>query len=150
MKLVLLLVTLVAAVTLAAVAIAATPTATDPVVQLKKQVRDLRGDKADLQDTVRSLRIDKADLNDEIDAQNDLLTDQSATITRLRGRLANQPDPIDVITSRDPDGLWQAMTAIWRAFPTLDAGNLCGYDKASTQNDALTPASFSFYRWSVC
>lgn len=156
MKLILLVVTLAAAVTLAAVALAATPAATpaagDPpqVAQLKKQVRDLRGDKADLQDTIRALRSDKADLRLERDAQDAVIEDQADTITRLRSRLANQPDPLDVITSRNPDGLWAAAQAIWREFPTLGAGSLCGFDKARTDSADLIPDSITFYRWTSC
>lgn len=115
--------------------------ATDPTPQ--QQVAQLR-------QKLRNARLDLADANNQIDALNQAISDQGDTIQRLRNRLANQPSAIDVITNRDPDGLWAAAQAIWRAFPTLDAGSLCGYDKASTQSDGLTPTSITFYNWQTC
>lgn len=104
-----------------------------------------------LKQKLRNARLDLADAQNQIDAQNSVIEDQAATIQRLRTRLANQPDPLDVITNRDPDGQWAAMVAIWRAFPTLN-GALCGYDKSNTPPDGigLTLTSFTFYRWQGC
>lgn len=126
---------ILAIVLLPLVAIAATSPAAGPdpqVTQLKKQLRNAQA------------RI--SDLQDQIDAQNDLLADQAATITRLRARLANQPDALDVILARDPDGLWQAMRAIWIAFPAADP---CGYDKSYVPADGvgLTLTTYTFYRF---
>lgn len=117
---------------------AAPPPAQVTIAQLRAKIQDLRSDKADLQD--------------QVDAQDAVIGDQADTIQRLRARLANQPDPLDVITARGPDGLWAAMVAIWRAFPTLDEGALCGYDRSSVPGtgDGLTLTSFTFYRWSGC
>src|SRR5882724_7165465 len=66
------------------------------------------------------------DLKDEVDAQDAVISDQNDTITRLRAR-----DPLDAVLARSPDGLWSAIVAIWQAFPTLDPGALCGYDKSN-------------------
>lgn len=117
---------------------AAPPPAQVTISQLRAKVADLRNDKADLQD--------------QVDAQNDVLSDQADTIQRLRTRIANTPEPIDAITARGPDGLWAAMVAVWQAFPRLDQTQICGYDKGSTPGDGLglTLTSFSFYRWSGC
>jgi hypothetical protein len=131
-----------------AVGATASADAVDPQVpQLKKQVRDLRSDKADLQAVIRDLRSDKADLNDQIDAQDDLIGNQADTITRLRAR-----DPLDAVTARDADGLWQAMRAIWLAFPRLPEGALCGYDKSlvPADPDGYTLTSYTFLRFTGC
>lgn len=105
-----------------------------------------------LKNKLRNARLTNADLQDEIDAQDALISDQSDQIQRLQNRLQNQPDPLDVITARGPDGLWNAMGAIWRAFPTLGEGQLCGYDKAVNPGGGvgLTLTSFTFYRWQGC
>lgn len=123
----------------------APPPARVTISQLRAKIQDLRSDKADLQ-------ADKADLRVQVDAQNAVIGDQSTAILRLRAQLANQPDPLDVITARGPDGLWAAMLAIWRSFPVLDPGQICGYDKGSVPADGvgLTLTSFTFYRWSGC
>lgn len=127
------------AVALIVTASTAAPIAQPPTIQQLKQ-------------RITALRNDKADLQDEIDAQDAVISDQSDTIQRLRDRLANQPDPLDVITARSPDGLWNAMGAIWRAFPTLPASELCGYDKSMNPGGGigLTLTTFSFSRWSGC
>ena len=137
MKLIILLAAVLAVVVTAS---AATPTSSQSgptIAQLKQRIQDLRSDKADLQD--------------EVDTLNQVVSDQNDTITRLRYRLANQPDPLDVITSRGPDGLWSAMRAIWQAFPNLDPGDLCGYDKNSNPGgDGFTVTIYSFEKWSGC
>lgn len=127
---------LIALVTTAA--LAAGPPPAQQINQLKQKVQDLRSDKADLQD--------------QVDAQNDVISDQADTIQRLRNHIANEPDPLDVITARGPDGLWQAMRAIWLAFPTQDPSQLCGYDRSyvPADGDGLTLTSYSFYRWQGC
>lgn len=87
-----------------------------------------------------------SDLNDQIDAQDATISDQSDTITRLRAR-----DPLDAVVARNPDGLWNAMLAIWHAFPTRPPGQLCGYDKSSsTAGLGLTLSSFQFDEWQGC
>jgi hypothetical protein len=138
---------------------AAPPTLQQQIAQKNDRIADLRADKADLQDTVeaqakriRNLRSDKADLNDIIDAKDALISDQGDTIGRLRYQIANTPEPLDEILARGPDGLWSAMTAIWRAFPTLDPASLCGYDKSNAPgaDEGLTLTSFMFYKWSGC
>lgn len=107
---------------------------------------------AKLKQQNRQLRLDNADLQDEVDAQNAVIGDQTDTILRLRTRINNQPDPLDAITNRSPDGLWQAMRAIWLAFPTLDPGSICGYDKSVVPGvgDGLTLTTYSFSRWTGC
>lgn len=107
---------------------------------------------AALKKQLRVARLNNADLQDQIDAQNSVISDQADTIQRLRTKLANQPDPLDVITARSPDGLWAAMLAIWQAFPALPVGLLCGYDKNSVPGDGigLTLTSFTFFRWTGC
>lgn len=107
---------------------------------------------AQLRQKIQNLRNDKADLQDQIDTQDSVIGDQNDTITRLRYRLANQPDPLDVITSRGPDGLWSAMVAIWQAFPRLDPSDICGYDKSQSPGDdtGLTLTTFTFSRWTGC
>lgn len=132
---------ILAIVLLPLVAIAAVSPAAGPdpqIVQLKKQLRTAQAKINDQQD--------------QIDEQNNLLADQADTNQRLRNRLANPPDPLDAILSRGPDGLWQAMRAIWLAFPTIDPGALCGYDKSNvpSDGDGLTLTSWTFYRWSGC
>jgi hypothetical protein len=92
-------------------------------------------------------------LQDQVDAQDEAISNADDTITRLRYRLANQPDPLDVITDRGPDGLWNAMRAIWLVFPNLPEGQLCGYDKSNVpagDGEGLTLTSFTFYRWQGC
>lgn len=139
MKLALILalagITLIASGSLAA---SPQPPPSQQITKLKQQVQDLRSDKADLQT--------------QVNAQNDVIGDQADTITRLRNRIANQPDPLDVITSRGPDGLWNAMRAIWLAFPTLDPGALCGYDRSNVPGDSDSPTltSYTFYRFGGC
>lgn len=105
-----------------------------------------------LRNKLRNARLANADKQDVIDAQDALISDQSDQIARLQAKLANQPDPLDVITARSPDGLWNAMGAIWRAFPTLPPGQLCGYDKSQDPGGSigLTLTTFSFSRWSGC
>lgn len=131
-----------AAITIAATAggaaAAVDPTPQQQIVQLKKQIR------------AKNARI--ADLQDERDALNLVLEDKDDQITRLQSRIANQPDPLDVIIAREPDGLWSAMLAIWRAFPTIPAGELCGYDRSSSSGDAVpfTVTTYTFSRWTGC
>lgn len=129
---------LVAFALVATSSIAAGPPPSQQLAQLRAKIQDLRNDKADLQD--------------QIDALNQSNGDQADTIQRLRNHIANEPDPIDVITARGPDGLWQAMRAIWLAFPTQDPSQLCGYDRSYVpgDGDGLTLTSYSFYRWSGC
>lgn len=81
-----------------------------------------------------------ADLNDDIDARD-------ATIDRLRAR-----DPLDAVTARNPDGLWDAMRAIYAAFPSLPPGEFCGYDKSFIPSGGLglVATSYTFYNWSGC
>lgn len=88
-----------------------------------------------------------ADLYDEIDTNQTVIDAQADVITRLRNR-----DPLDAVTARGPDGLWNAMIAIWQEFPTLGLGEFCGYDKSTTPGggDGLTVTSYTFYRWSGC
>lgn len=119
----------------------ASPAAPDPTPQqtIAKQKQ-----------TIRALRANRDDLRQERDAQDAVIGDQNTQITRLQFRLANPPDPLDVIAARNPDGLWAAAQAIWREFPTLAVGSLCGFDKASTQSAELTPDSLTFYRWTGC
>ena len=93
-----------------------------------------------------------AELKDEVDAQDAVISDQNDANLRLRTRIANWPDPLDVITARGPDGLWAAMVAIWQVFPTLDPGALCGYDKGDVPGGdvGLSLTSYTFYLWSGC
>ena len=107
---------------------------------------------ATLKKKLSNARSDLADANDQIDLLNSANDDQNDTITRLRYRLANQPDPIDVITARGPVGLWNAMIAIWQEFPRLDPADICGFDKSMVPGDDLTPdlTSYTFYRWIGC
>lgn len=127
------------AIVTVSVSVAADPL-TQQVAALKKQIRQ------------KNARID--DQASQIQAQDALIEDQQATITRLQNRIANQPTPMEAILSRDTDGLWSAMTAIWRAFPTLPDDQVCGYDSTSNTSgpdtDGVTLTSFSFYRWSGC
>ena len=138
MKLIILLAAVLAVVVTASAATPSNSQSGPTIAQLKQRIQDLRSDKADLQD--------------EVDTLNQVVSDQNDTITRLRYRLANQPDPLDVITSRGPDGLWAAMRAIWQAFPNLDPGQLCGYDKSNSPGDGigLTVTIYSFEKWSGC
>lgn len=105
-----------------------------------------------LRNKLRNARLNNSDLQVEIDAQDALISDQGDTIARLRARLASQPDPLDAVTARSPDGLWAAMVAIWQAFPTIDAGQLCGYDKGQNPGNGipLTVTSYSFIRVTGC
>lgn len=107
---------------------------------------------AGLKKQVRNLRSDKADLRDQVEAQDLVIADLNDQLARLRTRLANQPDPLDAVVARDPDGLWAAIAAISRAFPNQPEGQLCGYDKssASSESATLSLTSFSFFRWSGC
>lgn len=141
MRLLFIFLSITVVVVVGAVALAATPAVPDltPVQIIAKQKK-----------TIEGLRDQRADLRQERDAQDAVIEDLQASNARLRARLAAVPDPIDAILARNPDGLWAAMQAIWAVFPTLPPGSLCGYDRASTQNDELTPASFTFYRWQVC
>lgn len=136
----LLAVTIAALAIIAAVALAATPVQNDatPAQIVVKQKR-----------TIAMLRDQRDDLRQERDAQNAVIEDLQADNARLRSRIANWPDPIDVITARDPAGLFAAVQAIWAVFPVGPTG-LCGYDRSSTQNDGLTPDILSFYRYTVC
>lgn len=122
----------------AGVALAAVPDATPTISQLQKKIR------------VQQNRI--GDLKDEIEAQDAVISDQNDTITRLRTRIANQPDAIDVITAQSPDALWASMRAIWAVFPTLPEGQLCGYDKTMSPGDplGLSLTIFQFQRWTGC
>lgn len=135
-----LLILVVLLLPLVVLAAASAPAAgPDPqIARLKQQVRNLNGKVSDQQDT--------------IDSQVSIISDQSDTIARLRGRIANWPDPVDAINAGSPDDQWAAMVAIWRAFPTLDPGQLCGYDKGNVpgDGDGLTLTSWTFYRWSGC
>lgn len=134
---------LLVVVLLAIAVLAVGSSAAPPDLTLPQQV-------AQLQKKLRSSRLANADLRVQLAAQDAVIEDQSAQVLRLQGRLANLPDPVDVITARDADGMWSAMLAIWRAFPTLPAGSLCGFDKGSTQSADLTPTSYSFFRWTAC
>lgn len=124
--------------------------AATPGPTIAQQLATAQATLAKSKQTNRALRARLADQQDVITTQDATLADQADTIARLRDHIANQPDPLDVITSRDEDGLWAAAQAIWRVFPTLPVGSLCGYDKSSTQNDGLTPASLSLYRYTNC
>jgi len=97
--------------------------------------------------TIDKLRDQIADLKDERDAQDGVIEDQNATLTRLRAR-----DPLDAILARDADGQWDAITAIYKDFPSLPPGVFCTYDK-STQTLGelgLSASTFTFYRWTGC
>lgn len=125
---------IVVAVVVAGAVPSASPDAPQPTVaQLKAKIRQ------------QANRI--GDLNDEIDAQDAVIADQNDTITRFRAR-----DPLDAVLARSPDGLWNAMRAIWLAFPALDPGALCGYDRSNVPADGvgLTLTSYTFYRWQGC
>jgi hypothetical protein len=137
-RLTLIIVILVAGLTTAAVTVSGEQTPSQQIAQLKKQLR--------------TARLNNADLQDQVDALNAVSGDQADQIARLQGRIANAPDPLDVITSRGPDGLWNAMRAIWLAFPTLDPTQLCGYDRSFVpgDGDGLTLTSFTFYKWQGC
>lgn len=132
---VLISITLIATSSLSA---GADPSPQQQITQLKKQLRNAR--------------LDKADTQDQLDAANDVISDLSAQNARLQSRIQNWPDPIDIITSRGPDGLWNAMRAIWLAFPTQDPSQLCGYDKSNTPSDGLglTVTSYFFTRTDGC
>lgn len=129
---------LVAFALVATSSIAAGPPPAQQLAQLRAKIQDLRSDKADLQQ--------------QVNAQDDVIGDQADTIQRLRTRIANEPDPLDVITARGPDGLWNAMRAIWLAFPQQDPTQLCGYDRSYVpgDGDGLTLTSYTFYRWQGC
>lgn len=128
---------LITLVTTAALAADPPPTPQQQIAQLKKQLR--------------SARLNNADLNDQIDALTQTNSDQADQITRLQNRIANWPDPLDVITSRGPDGLWNAMRAIWLAFPTADPSQLCGYDRSNAPgNDGLSVTIYSFLKTTGC
>lgn len=132
---VLISITLIATSSLSA---GADPSPQQQITQLKKQLRNAR--------------LDKADLQDQVDALNQVNGDQADQIARLQNRIQNWPDPIDVITSRGPDGLWNAMRSIWLAFPTQDPSQICGYDKSNTPSDGLglTVTSYFFTRTDGC
>lgn len=131
---------ILAGLLVATVSLAATTdvTPSQQIAKLKQQLRVANGKVSDQQD--------------EIDAQDALLSDQTDTIARLRNRIANQPAPLDVITSGSPDDLWAAMRAIWLAMPALDPGQLCGYDKSQVpgEGDGLTLTTYSFFSWRGC
>lgn len=135
-KLLALLLLIVPIAIVAGSGIAATPS--PQALQLAKQLRNANNKISDQQD--------------EISAQDDLIGSQSDTIARLRSRIANWPDPVDVITNEGADDQWSAMVAIWRSFPSLPDGALCGYDKSNTPatGDVLTLTTFSFYRFGGC
>lgn len=107
---------------------------------------------AKLRSQLRNARLNNADLQDQVDALNAVNGDQADQIVRLQNRIANWPDPLDVITSRGPDGLWNAMRSIWLEFPNYVELGSCGYDRDSAPGDGvgLTLTSFTFYRWSGC
>jgi hypothetical protein len=140
MRLFFIILSVAGAVGIAAVALAATPAVPDltPVQIIAKQKK-----------TIESLRDQRADMRQERDAQDAVIEDLQASNARLRARLAAVPDPLDAITARSPDGLWAAVQAIWAVFPAGPTG-LCGYDKSITQNDGLTPAILSFYKYTIC
>jgi hypothetical protein len=102
---------------------------------------------AQLKAQVKRLQNRNADLSDQLDTAQAVNDAQADVITRLRAR-----DPLDAVTARGPNGLWDAMIAIWQEFPTLGLGEFCGYDKSTTPGvgDGLTVTSYSFYRWSGC
>ena len=105
-----------------------------------------------LRKQLRTARLDNSDLRQQVDAQNALIDDQADTLTRLRNRIANQPDALDAILARDEDARWQAIAAIWRAAPRLSEGQLCGYDKTYIpgEGEGLTLTSYSFYLFKGC
>lgn len=143
---------LVAITALATASLAASPppTLAQQLAKSKANNRTLRLANASLNDQVDTQAAKISDQQDEIDAQDATLGDQGDTIARLRSRIANWPDPVDVITGESPDDQWAAIVAIWRAFPTLD-GALCGYDKSnSLGGDVLIETDFRFTRWSGC
>lgn len=117
----------------------ASPTQPTPA-QMRAKIRAQASRISDLRDQL-------ADANGVLAAQNQQITDQADTITKLRAR-----DPLDAVLTRDADGQWQAILALWRGFPTLDSGVFCGYDKASSPplGDGLVAASYTFYRWTGC
>lgn len=100
----------------------------------------------------QALRSDKADLQGQVAAQNLVIGDLQDQNQRLRNRIANWPDPLDVITARSPDGLWSAAVAIWQAFPRADGSQLCGYDKSSAPGDplGLSVTVYAFERTAGC
>lgn len=139
----LLLMFLVVALTTASIAASPTPT-------VSQQFAASQAALAKSKQTNRALRGKNADLQDQVSAQNAVIGDQSEQISKLLSRLTNQPDAVDVIVNRDPADQWAAVQAIWRAFPTLPDGSLCGFGKGITQVDVLTPDSYTFYKWSGC
>lgn len=102
---------------------------------------------AQLKAQVKRLQNRNSDLLDQLDTLQAVNDDQSDTIRRLRNR-----DPLDAVTARGPDGLWNAMIAIWTEFPRLEDGSFCGYDKSTVQGDGpgLTVTSYTFYQWTGC
>lgn len=101
---------------------------------------------------IANLKNDKADLQNQVDAQNQVISDQGDTILRLRNKIANQPEPIEVLTSGSNDDMWDAMRALWLAFPRLPDSALCGYDKTYSPGDAdgLSLTTYSFSAWRGC
>lgn len=110
------------------------------VAQLKAQLKAKTNRIADLKDEIDAQDAQLADQNDKIATRDD-------TIARLRAR-----DPLDAVTARGPDGLWNAMLAIYAEFPNLPLGTFCGYDKSSSAPGSvgLTVSSYTFYLWQNC
>lgn len=138
-RLALLILTLLAITTVASASLAASPpTLTQQLAKSKANNR--------------TLRLANADLRDQVSALNAVAGDQGDQIARLQSKIANQPAPLDAVLSGSPDDLWAAMVAIWKTFPTLDPGALCGYDKGNVpgSGDGLSLTSWTFYRWSGC
>lgn len=108
--------------------------------QLRAKIRAQAQRINDLKDTLASLRDERA-------AQDVVIADQSTLIAKLRAR-----DPLEAVTARDPNGLWDAMQAIYAAFPKLPAGVFCGYDKTSAPlgSVGLVATTYTFYLWSGC
>lgn len=116
-------------------------TLTASLADAQSALGDARAALADTRDTLANVR-------DQRDAQDAVIANQNATITRLQAR-----DPLDAVLARDADGKWQAMLALWRAFPSLSGtGVFCGYDKSTAPLGAigLVATTYTFYLWSGC